>query len=51
MNEHLEWTTGQKSCWGVTARVLFGFGACITVAWLAGIVGADNAELVAATIR
>ena len=47
MDEHFEWTAGRKSCWGLTARVLFGFGLCLTVAWLAGVVGMTN-EVVAA---
>ena len=51
MNEHLEWTEGQKSCWGLTARVLCGFGAFVAVAWMSGVIGVGNAELVAATIR
>ena len=51
MNEHLEWSEGRKSCWPLTARVLFGFGAFVAIGWLAGIIGAGNAELVAATIR
>ena len=48
MNEHLEWSAGRKSCWGLTARVLFGFGVCVTTAYLAGALGVTN-EVVAAT--
>ena len=46
MDEHLEWAAGRKTCWGLTARVLVGFGTCLTVAWLAGAVGTGHAELV-----
>ena len=51
MDEHLELVTGPKSCWGVTVRVLAGFATCVTIAWLAGIVGAGNSEVVAAIVQ
>ena len=47
MDEHLEWAAGRKSCWGLTTRVLVGFATCVTVAWLAGMLGVTN-EVVAA---
>ena len=48
MDEHLEWSAGQKSCWGLTMRVLAGFAGAVTIAWMAGIIGAGHAEVVAA---
>ena len=48
MDEHLYWSAGRKSCWGVTARVLVGFGAVVTVAWLSGAIGTGHAEIAAA---
>ena len=45
MDEHLEWSAGRKSCWGLTTRVLFGFGAFVAVAWMAGAIGTGHAEM------
>lgn len=51
MDEHLYWTAGRKSCWGLTARVLFGFGVIVSVGWLAGAIGVGHAEMVAVSVR
>ena len=51
MDEHLEWTAGPKSCWGLTMRVLVGFGGAVTIAWMAGVLGADQAEVIAAVVN
>lgn len=36
----------QKSCWGITAKAVVGFGVIILIAWLVG--GAETAAVVAA---
>ena len=51
MDEHLYWSAGRKSCWGLTARVLFGFATIVTVAWLSGAIGTGHAEIATAVIR
>ncbi len=35
----------QKSCWGVTAKAVIGFGGILLLAWLIG--GAETAAVVA----
>jgi len=37
----------QKSCWGITAKAVVGFGLIILVAWLIG--GSETAAVVAAS--
>ena len=51
MDEHMEWAAGQQSCWGLTVRVLAGFGGVLAVAWMAGIVDASQAEVVATLVN
>ena len=49
--DEFDWSTDRGSCWGLTARVVFGFAGFATIAWMAGLIGAGPGDVASIALQ